>query len=82
MGSFVEDRKRRVSLTARLVSDALEKSEKANFNTIVNEIMFQTGVTDKKAREYLMLIIHRNKLETEVEQTKKGLVYWIKIPRA
>lgn len=81
MPSFVEERKRRLTETARLVQKALDEKGKADYEEIVSEICFSTGVTDKKAREYLQLVKKKNKLRTQLEDTGKGRVYWL-LPKA
>lgn len=78
MPGFVEDRKRRLASVARLVEKNLGINGKANYEKVIIEIQFSLGVTDKKAREYLQLIIAKFDLTTEMEETRTGRIYWIK----
>lgn len=78
MPGFVEERLRRVAIVSKLVKKGLEEKGKVDYEQLVYEIQFQTGVTDKKAREYLQIIIRKFNYETEMEETKYGRIYWIK----
>jgi len=78
MRGAVESRKERVSFVARRLDKNLAEKGKVDYEIFIVKICIETGVTDKKAREYLRLVMASNDLETELEQTKTGRIYWIK----
>lgn len=77
MRGFVEDRKQRVRLVAEKISKGLKDDGEIDYELLLAHIQFDTGVTDKKAREYVQLIIKQYGLSTRVEDNKAGRKYWI-----
>ena len=77
MKGAVEARKERVSFISRKLEKELSLNGKVDYERFVVTIQIETGVTDKKAREYMRLIMVNNDLTTSLEENKTGRVYWI-----
>lgn len=78
MRGAVEARKERLAWVTKELTKELTEKGKADFENFIVKIQIATGVTDKKAREYMRLLMVHNDLTTEFEQTNTGRVFWIK----